>query len=112
VTSEFIYVHLGLDGVQSEHKDVYWFKHEWPYVYWVSLQFMLPCTGVLVVGGYKLFERGSGSQVSCEWWCVKRGSVYYCCDFFLCFDLSLDVAPASPFIASKGRGQVTIMVKR
>jgi hypothetical protein len=32
--------------------------------------------------------------------------------FFLCFDLSLDVAPASPFIASKGRGQVKIMVKR
>ena len=26
----------------------------------------IPCTGVLVVGGYKLSERGSSSQVSAE----------------------------------------------
>jgi hypothetical protein len=41
---------LGLDGVQSIHKDVYWFGHEQPYVQWVLLLLVLPCTGVLVVG--------------------------------------------------------------
>jgi hypothetical protein len=44
-------------AVQSEHKDVYWFGHEWPYVKWVSLRFMLPCTGVLVVGVISFRER-------------------------------------------------------
>jgi hypothetical protein len=36
--------------MQSGHNDVYWFKHKWPYVQWISLWFVLPFTGVLVVG--------------------------------------------------------------
>jgi hypothetical protein len=43
--------------VQSEHKDVYWFGHERPYVQWVSLRLMLPCTGVLIVGVTSFRER-------------------------------------------------------
>jgi hypothetical protein len=48
--SKFVSAHLGLDGVQSGHKDVYWFEHEWPYVQWVLLLLVSPCTGVLVIG--------------------------------------------------------------
>jgi hypothetical protein len=43
--------------VQSRHKDVYWFRHERPYVLWVSLRFLLPCTGVLAVGVTSFQER-------------------------------------------------------
>jgi hypothetical protein len=57
VTSEFVSARLDPDGVQSRHKDVYWFRHERPYVQWVSLRFMLPCTGVLVVGVTSFRER-------------------------------------------------------
>jgi hypothetical protein len=49
-TSEFVSVRLDPDGVQSGHKDIYWFGHERSYVQWISLRFMLPCTRVLVVG--------------------------------------------------------------
>jgi hypothetical protein len=49
-TSEFISARLGLDGVQYGHKDVYRFRHERPYIQWVSLRFVLPSTGVLVAG--------------------------------------------------------------
>jgi hypothetical protein len=48
-TSKFVFMRLGLDGVQSGHKDVYWFGHERPYIQWVLLLLVLPCTGVLVV---------------------------------------------------------------
>jgi hypothetical protein len=44
-------------AMQSRHKDVYWFGHERPYIQWVSLRFMLPCTGVLVVGVTSFQER-------------------------------------------------------
>jgi hypothetical protein len=30
--SEFVSTRLGLDGVQSKHKGLYWFGQEWPYV--------------------------------------------------------------------------------
>jgi hypothetical protein len=55
--SEFVSARLGLDGVQSGHKDVYWFGHEWPYVQWVSLRLVLLCTGVLIVGVTSFRER-------------------------------------------------------
>jgi hypothetical protein len=42
--------------VQSGHKDVYWFGHERPYIQWVSLWFVLPCTKVLVVGVTSFFR--------------------------------------------------------
>jgi hypothetical protein len=58
--TKFVSMRLGLDGVQSGHKDVYWFRHEWPYVQWVLLMLVLPCTGVLVVG-VTSFLRESGS---------------------------------------------------
>jgi hypothetical protein len=57
VTSEFVPVRLGPNYVQSGHKDVYWFGHERPYIQWVSLRFVLPCTGVLVVGVTSFRER-------------------------------------------------------
>jgi hypothetical protein len=57
--SKFISARLGLDGVQSGHKDIYWFRHERPYVQWVLLLLVLLCTGVLVVGGYKLSREGA-----------------------------------------------------
>jgi hypothetical protein len=44
-------------AVQSGHKDVYWFGHERPYVQWVSLRFVLPCTGVLIIGITTFRER-------------------------------------------------------
>jgi hypothetical protein len=56
-TSEFVSERLDPDGVQSGHKDIYWFGHERPYVQWVLLRFVLPCTGVLVVGVTRFRER-------------------------------------------------------
>jgi hypothetical protein len=47
---------LGLDGMQSGHKSLYWFGQECPYVQWVLLLLVLPCTGVLVVGVTSLRE--------------------------------------------------------
>jgi hypothetical protein len=48
--SEFVSADLGPDGVQSGHMGLYWFGHEWPYVQWILLLLVLPCTRVLVVG--------------------------------------------------------------
>jgi hypothetical protein len=59
--------------------------------------------------GYKL-SRERRSQVSCEWWwwCVVSIEVgSSCCGLIT----PLDVAPASHFIASKGRSRVTFVVK-
>jgi hypothetical protein len=50
-------------AVQNRHKDVYWFGHERPYVQWVSLRIVLPCTGVLVVGVTSLREREQVSSL-------------------------------------------------
>jgi hypothetical protein len=61
VMSEFVSMRLGPDGVQSGHKGLYWFRQECPYVQWVLLLLVLPCTGVLVVGVTSFFERGSRS---------------------------------------------------
>jgi hypothetical protein len=55
--SKFVSARLGSDGVQSGHKDVYWFGHEWPYVQWVLLLLILPCIGVFVVGVTSFQER-------------------------------------------------------
>jgi hypothetical protein len=56
-TSKFVSARRGLDGVQSGHKDVYWFGHERPYVQWVLLWLVLPCTGVLVARVTSFRER-------------------------------------------------------
>jgi hypothetical protein len=45
--------------VQSGHKGVYWSEQERHYVQWVLPLLVLPCTGVLVVGGYKLSRDGA-----------------------------------------------------
>jgi hypothetical protein len=45
--------------VQSGHKYVYWFGYEQPYVQWVLLLLVLSCTGVLVIGVYKLLKEGA-----------------------------------------------------
>jgi hypothetical protein len=55
--SKFVSARLGLDGVQSGHKDVYWFGHERPYVQWVLLLLVLPYTRVLIVGVTSFHER-------------------------------------------------------
>jgi hypothetical protein len=57
VTSEFVSARLDPNGVQSGHKDVYWFKHKWPYVQWVSLRFVLSYTEVLIIGVTNFRER-------------------------------------------------------
>jgi hypothetical protein len=95
--------------VQSRHKDVYWFGHEWPYVQWVLLLLMLPCTGVLIVGVTNFSREGADprSLLGCVCCADEVCSIRLC--LFLLF---LDVAPTTPFIASKGRAQVTFVVKR
>jgi hypothetical protein len=75
---------------------------------------VLSCTGVLV--GLQALEKGNGSQVSsgelrmrcCL--CLREVSVRCVCR--LREVLLSDVAPASPFIVSKGRARVTFVVKR
>jgi hypothetical protein len=56
--------------------------------------------------GYKLSREGTDPRSLWRCVCVCLSEV--------CFRLvfSLDVAPASPFIVSKGRTQVTFVVKR
>jgi hypothetical protein len=49
-TSKFVSARLGPDGVQCGHKGLYWFGQRCPYVQWILLLLVLPCTGVLVVG--------------------------------------------------------------
>jgi hypothetical protein len=56
-TSEFVSARLGPNSVRSGHKGVYWFGQEWPYVQWILLLFVLPCTGVLVVGVISFRQR-------------------------------------------------------
>jgi hypothetical protein len=56
-TSEFVSVSLDRDGVQCGHKGLYWFRQECPYVQWILLLLMLPCTGVLTVGVTSFRER-------------------------------------------------------
>jgi hypothetical protein len=55
--SEFVYARLGLDGVQCGYKGLYWFKQKHPYVQWMFLLLMLPCTEVLIVGVTSFRER-------------------------------------------------------
>jgi hypothetical protein len=61
-TSEFVSARLDPDGVQSGHNDVYWFGHERPYVQWVLLRLVLPCTEVLVVGVTSFSREGAGPK--------------------------------------------------
>jgi hypothetical protein len=91
--------------VQSGYKDVYWFGHERPYVQWVSLRFVLPCTRVLAVGVTSFREREQvPSLLGGGGGCFDRFD-------FDCYSIALDVAPAFPFITSKRRAWVTFAVK-
>jgi hypothetical protein len=42
---------------KADTKGVYWFGQEWPYVQWVLVLLVLPCTRVLVVGVASFRER-------------------------------------------------------
>jgi hypothetical protein len=98
----------GQDGVQSGHKDAYQFGLN------VSTQCMirlvLPCTGVLVVGVTSVRERERIPSLLrvCEQVCSVSCSI----DLLLFeFDSPfLGVVLAFPFIVSKERAQVIIMV--
>jgi hypothetical protein len=105
--SKFVSARLGPDVVQYGHKGLYWFWQECPYIQWVLLLLMWPCTEVLIVGVTSFREREQipglfgGVCVFFSAWLVRS-------------DLSgssLDVAPASPFIVPKGRARVTVVVK-
>jgi hypothetical protein len=111
---------LGLDGVQSGHKDVYWFGQKWPYVQWVLLLLVLPCTRVLVVGVTSFRERERipglfGGGVCClSEVCVPRFYVS-CLKEFVSIsrhESPINVALASPFIVFKRRARVTFVIKR
>jgi hypothetical protein len=94
--------------VQSAHKGVYWFGQERPYVQWIRLLLVLPCTRVLVVGVTSFREREQnlgffgGSGVLCLFQSVVVRFVSF----------SHEASCASPFIVSKGRARVTFMAKR
>jgi hypothetical protein len=60
-TSEFVFARLGLDGVQCEHKSLYWFGQKYPYIQWILLLLVLPCTRVLIVEVTSIRE---GEQIS------------------------------------------------
>jgi hypothetical protein len=97
--------------VQSGHKDVYWFEYERPYVQWVSLRFVLTCTGVLVVEVASFLREGADSRsLEWWWWCVVSIEVDSSC---CCLIVSsfLGVVPALSFITYKGRAHVTFAVK-
>jgi hypothetical protein len=107
VMSEFVSARLDPDGVQSGHKGVYWFGQERPYVQWVLLLLVWPCTGVLVVGVTRFRERERVPG-------LFGGFVCEVCVFVVCLfrrACPFDVAPASPFIVFKGRARVTFGVK-
>jgi hypothetical protein len=87
-------------------------RAECPYIQ-CSLLLMLLCTEVLVVGGYKLVERGMAPRSLCV-------GVFECLSVCVCLEhchsvvLSCHAAswlrvPPSPFIACKGRGRVTML---
>jgi hypothetical protein len=99
--------------VQSGHKDVSWFGHERPYVQWVLLLLMLPCTRMLVVG-VTSFSREGADPRSLLWVCVCVVSFDQSCPVEVnsIHSIPLGVAPASPFIVFKERARVTFAVKR
>jgi hypothetical protein len=76
-----------------------WFEQKCPYIQWMLLLLMLPCTRVLVVGVTSFFERGSRSQVSLvmgELECLLRE---------LCFNRGpLGCGPCLPFYSSQDEG--------
>jgi hypothetical protein len=82
-------------------------RAERPY-FQCSLLLVLLCTKVLVVGGYKLVERGMAPRSLCvgvfEFLSV---CLVHCCCWALS-NLLLSRVPPSPFIVCKGRGQVTV----
>jgi hypothetical protein len=109
--SEFVSAHLGLGGVQSRHKGVYWFGQERPYVQWVLLLLMLPCTGVLVVGVTSFREReripGLFRGFVCEV-CVSIGRCEILCVFMSC----PRCGPCLPFYSFHGKGSGYICDKK
>jgi hypothetical protein len=85
-------------------------RAECPYVQ-CSLLLVLPCTGVLVVGGYKLVEKGMAPRSLWVGAVVCLSVCLVCCHYWalsIQFDLSLSRVPPSPFIVCKGRGRVTV----
>jgi hypothetical protein len=73
-----------------------------------SLLLVLLCTEVLVVGGYKLVERGMAPMSLCVgvFECLSVCLVH--CHCWVLSLLFLSRVPPSPFIACKGRGRVTV----
>jgi hypothetical protein len=43
-TGKFVSSRPGRDGVQCGHKGLYWFGQKCPYVRWILLLLVLPCT--------------------------------------------------------------------
>jgi hypothetical protein len=109
-TSEFVFAHLRLDGVQCIHKGLYWFRQRFPYIQWILLLLVLPCIGVLVVG-----VMSEGVDPKSLWWRMSLSSWSVTCVLkqgSILIGVPLDVAPASPFIVPKGRAHVTFVVKK
>jgi hypothetical protein len=76
-----------------------------------SLLLMLPSTGVLVVGGYKLVERGMAPRSLRVGVFVCLSVCLVCCHCLalsIRFNLSLSRVPPSHFIICKGRGRVIV----
>jgi hypothetical protein len=92
--------------VQSRHKGVYWFGQEQPYVQWLLLLLVLPCTRGARSRGYKLSREGADPR-SLRGRCVcvvvlaRCVSLVSLCSSSIC-SVRLDVAPTCPFIVSKG----------
>jgi hypothetical protein len=102
--SEFVSTRLGPDGVQNGHKGLYWFGQEWPYVQWILSLPVLLCTEVFVVGVISFWERERILG-------LFRWSV--CVDLVRCVSVDPPMqVPTSPFIVTKGRARVTVVVKR
>jgi hypothetical protein len=76
----------------------------------VSLLLVLLCTEVLVVGGYKLVERGIApmSLYVGVFECLSVCLVHCHCVVLSCRATLWSRVPPSPFIVYKGRGRVTV----
>jgi hypothetical protein len=100
--SKFVTARLGLDGVQCEHKGLYWFRQECSYIQWILLLLMLPYTGVLIVGVTSFREK---EQIPSLWW--RMSLCFWLVRYILEQEsvspprVPLDVAPTSPFLVPR-----------